>query len=841
MVDFNKMRQRLSQPKPVNPRDIFLRLPKPPGIDDLWSSQADTLKDWFELHNQRDIVIKLNTGGGKTLVGLLMAQSVMNEYEGPVLYLCPNTQLQEQTLAKAREYGIQAVPYTRGADLDEAFLGGRSVMVATYAALFNGHTRFGLAGGTRDIVKLEALILDDAHTAFSDLREAFTISVEAGKQPDLYRELTQLFRPDFGKLGRQGTFDDVVGARDQSVLEVPYWSWKNRVDEIREKLSTKAPELFPYEWPLVRDSFHLCHALVSSRDFSITTLYPIVDMFPTFATCPRRIYMSATVADDSSIVRTFDANVESIAKPIAPTSLAGIGERMILAPELMILSKKDRDDIIPKLAQWVSKTAGVVILVPSSQAAQKWSATGTVVQGDEVATAVKALVNRSSNGPYVFPNRYDGIDLPGDSCRLLVMVGLPRGSSSYDVYRAAVFAGSGAANTTIAQRVEQGMGRGTRGAGDHCVVLLFGRDLIGWISRTSNLNLLSSTTRAQLQLGIDISKDIGDMKTLAETIDKSLKRSPDWTKFHAEVLADATSAPLMNVQNLAVAECERKSFRLARDGYYEKAIAVVEKFVQEKTDLDARTKGWLYQLAARIADVQGDQTKANSLQQQAYASNRDLLRPQIAIRYGPMAGPTSQSGNIVSQLEKFKLRRGFMSNFEEIADWLTPEATSNQFEEALRTLGELLGFSAQRPERDEGRGPDVLWLLDPKTALILSAKSRKEAENPLTKGEHGLLLEESQWFQQEYPRMNGLRVVVHPNRRTTSNVTPDGSFVLTLGKLAALVGNDRELFGDLCQLPLSEATLLTKCDLRLSELNLTPEKLIGEFLQPFERTSSPKT
>ena len=48
--------------------------------------------------NDRDIVIKLNTGGGKTLVGLLIAQAIINERQGPVLYLCPTGQLQGQNL-----------------------------------------------------------------------------------------------------------------------------------------------------------------------------------------------------------------------------------------------------------------------------------------------------------------------------------------------------------------------------------------------------------------------------------------------------------------------------------------------------------------------------------------------------------------------------------------------------------------------------------------------------------------------------------------------------------------------------------------------------------------------
>lgn len=345
MVDFNKLRQQRTRVTPTNPSDIFLRLPKSPGIDDLWSSQAEALKAWFERRNETDVVIKMNTGGGKTLVGLLIAQSIINEHHGPVLYLSPTVQLVDQTIELAKKYGIQAVRYERGQDLDEKFLSGQSVMVATYAALFNGLTRFGISGGTREIVRLEGLILDDAHTAFGDMRDVFTLSISSNRKPSLYAELTHLFRTAFDQLGRQGTFDDVVSGRDQAVLEVPYWSWLSRCNEVRERLAQIAQEdELVFSWPLVRDYFPLCHALISSWDFSITPMYPVVDMFPSFADCPRRVYMSATVADDSSIVRTFNASQDSVSKPIAPASLAGVGERMILAPELMTIRRKDLPD-----------------------------------------------------------------------------------------------------------------------------------------------------------------------------------------------------------------------------------------------------------------------------------------------------------------------------------------------------------------------------------------------------------------------------------------------------------------------------------------------------------------
>ncbi|MFY4777439.1 DEAD/DEAH box helicase [Metabacillus sp. RGM 3146] len=46
------------------------------------------------------VVLKLHTGGGKTLVCLLMAQSTQNTGE-PVLNLAPTKQLVQQKLEKA--------------------------------------------------------------------------------------------------------------------------------------------------------------------------------------------------------------------------------------------------------------------------------------------------------------------------------------------------------------------------------------------------------------------------------------------------------------------------------------------------------------------------------------------------------------------------------------------------------------------------------------------------------------------------------------------------------------------------------------------------------------------
>ena len=59
-------------------------------------------------------MIKLHTGGGKTLVALLIAQSVINKTDELVLYLAPTNPLVEQVLAKSQEYAISTVRYLNG-------------------------------------------------------------------------------------------------------------------------------------------------------------------------------------------------------------------------------------------------------------------------------------------------------------------------------------------------------------------------------------------------------------------------------------------------------------------------------------------------------------------------------------------------------------------------------------------------------------------------------------------------------------------------------------------------------------------------------------------------------
>ena len=61
-----------------------------------------------------------------------------------------------------------------------------------------------------------------------------------------------------------------------------------------------------------------------------------------------------------------------------------------------------------------------------------------------------------------------------------------------------------ALDSLLAQRIEQGIGRGTRGGGDYCVVMLTGSRLVGWVDRETNLAFLTESIRVQPTMGQEV-------------------------------------------------------------------------------------------------------------------------------------------------------------------------------------------------------------------------------------------------------------------------------------------------------------------------------------------------
>ena len=545
--------------------------------------------------------------------------------------------------------------------------------------------------------------------------------------------------------------------------------------------------------------------------------------------------MSATIADDSEIVRTFDASRMAVAKPVTSESLAGVGERMILVPELMKLSTTPIIPMVKEIAEKVAKAKrGVAILSPSASSARQWSDIAECPNTTgEVSERVVALQSGETYGPIALANRYDGIDLAGNTCRFLILDNLPRGATNYDLYVLNV-AGGTAINSLLAQRIEQGIGRGTRGGGDYCVVILIGSKLVGWIGRRANLDFLTSSTRVQLKMGQEISEEVTSASEVRDTIRKCLKRDTDWISYHASELSEAAHAAPVDEVGLRIAAVERKAFRDQRLGQYERALAQLEQMMDEEVLKPDRGRvAGLAAMAARIAYQNEDETRGQELQTRAFVLNNSHSPPRVRPTYAARSTPGRQSRAIVKRLQEYEQRAGIIADFSELVSDLVPEASAARYEEGLARLGTFLGFRSERPERVYGIGPDVLWRTDGVYDFVIEAKSKKDEDSPLYKKDHAQLLEAEHWFKQTYPDRGVLRVSALPEAVADERATPAGSYALRLSDIDVLVSALRSLLVDMVNAGGSLATLEERCEIALKRNNLTPNRIKENFLKPF--------
>ena len=832
MVDYKKFLKKSEEERPTNPIEIFNRLPVKALLNDLYQSQRDVLSEWFKRREENDLVVKLHTGGGKTLVGMLIGMSIMNETKKGVLYLVPNRQLQNQAITKAINYGVPAISYGEDAldTIPDEFLRGKKILVGTYKSLFNAKSRFGILGGNKEIVEVGGIIVDDAHSSFPVIRESFSLRIQKGQNEAAYKEIIDLFWNDFRVIGKQETLNDILRGEDNGILEIPYWSWDKRFKEARTILES-VKNTFSFVWALVRDRLRESHALIGRDGITITPIYPPVRMIPTFSDCPRRVYMSATLNDDSPIIENFDAKIESVKSPITAKTLAGIGERMIIIPGLTRLPDPDR--VVKKmLSDFSGKKFGVVVLVPSGQSAKQWQNIGAVYadSSEKVDEFVGLLVDRKSDGPYVFANRYDGIDLPGDSCRILIIDGIPLQSGEYEKYQERVLTGSTFLSGLVGVRIEQGIGRASRGRGDYSVVLLTGKSLSAWISK--NYDAMTVGTRSQIKIAFDTTKDIATVRELEATINQCLDRDQSWVEYHAQELAKLTELPKAEAKKLEAVSIMRDAFNLADDGQYDRAVAKLNSI---DSGVENNLRGIAKELQARFSYFWGELSDSEGYQRDAFGLNRHLLRPNTAPPYYQIPSKYEQTRALVDQLVKYRFRRGFLDEFEETVKHLDGESSSSNFEESLKSLAGFIGLRAERPEKERHEGPDVLWILPENSALVIEVKSMKKPENKFVKRDMGQLLTSFEWFKEKYLDVKGIPISVHANDNAESRLATGNVKVLTLGKIIELISELRAFLIEICRDDLSDEYLVKTCEESLKKHRLLHTDLIRIYLQQFKK------
>lgn len=767
---------------PVEPRELYLSLPdKAKGYGYLRDVQGQVLEAWHDRRDERDLVIKVNTGAGKTIDGLVMLQSYLNEGVGHALYVAPNKYLVGQVIEEAERLGITTVE-----DPDSSkYRRGQAICVVNAWKLFNGRSVFR-ARPTKTPAPIGAIVIDDAHAALSTARGCLSIDIpfRNGAFGELLNELSsdlQSHAPN-----------ELLDVREQSsgaLLRVPFWTWRSHLETARQILhkaqrdASEKDQIY-WSWPAVKDVLEYSRVVFTDKQVTITPLCSPVGHIANFASADRRIYLSATLADDSILVTDFGANPDSVAKPITPHTAGDIGERMILAP-LELNPQLEIEDVRAAIAE-LAKAYNVVVITPSDRIASLWSLYGAdIVHADNVAETVEHL-RGGLVGLVVLVNKYDGIDLPDDACRVLVLDGLPESFNGDERLEAQLTSRSAGTDDRQAQRIEQGMGRGVRSNEDHCVVFLLGARLTQLIYDPKTLARFSPATQLQLDRSRAMADDFGDSEPIEAIIGlarQSLSRDPGWVKFARHGLATVQPSPGYVG---AAAIGRRTAFDLAVEGNVTGAEAALSDAINDVND--DRERGWLLEQQATYVDWTNP-AQAQRILASARAKNDAVLRPLVAPTYRKLTGSDHQAVAASDYLakrytDKVELRLGIEALLDDLR--FDPNRTK-QFEQGLLELAWHIGINAQRPEKDIGQGPDGLWALGQLKYWVIEAKSGASAAQ-IQKGYINQLAGSVNWFVKTYDTSaTAVPILIHPSETLDRDASaPVGTRIITESKMDAL-------------------------------------------------------
>ena len=181
-----------------------------------------------------------------------------------------------------------------------------------------------------------------------------------------------------------------------------------------------------FNLPLMSDNWKTANCVISARGVEITLKGIPINKIVSFEEAQRRIFMSATLADDSVFVSSIGLKENDLFNIITPEKVNDIGERLIIFPKY--LNPKIKDDEIKRAICDVDKNNNVVVIVPSFDRVGFWSDIKNiqVLSSSEgnIQDGVDMLKSGEFVGITILINKYDGIDLPVETCRMLVIDGL---------------------------------------------------------------------------------------------------------------------------------------------------------------------------------------------------------------------------------------------------------------------------------------------------------------------------------------------------------------------------------------------------------------------------------
>lgn len=791
MIDFKQKLKENKVEKTLSPIEIYNKLDRSAAASGpLRKIQEEVLSEWYENHfNDRDIIVKLHTGQGKTLIGLLMLQAKLNAGKGPCLYVCPNIQLAQQVELDAIKFGINYCFLGQGnSNIPTDFIEGKKILITYVQKVFNGCSIFGLDTKGENV---GAFLLDDSHACIDSIKNAFSMRID--RRSPLFKIFMEMFKGSLITQG-EGDYYKISGTEScSSIMVVPYWDWIRKKGEVVKKLIENEGSDFniKFSLPIIQNILEYCTMYVTGNRIEITPDYAPIERFTSFYNAKTRILMSATTQDDSFFIRGFDFSKEAIQNPLTCSAQEWSGEKMILFPT--IISEDLNASSIRKMIKGYKEDRkyGVVSLVPSYRVAEKWYGDVRIAKKDQMNDMLEYLSSGSCPEMVVFVNRYDGVDLADNKCRVLILDSLPMFDCLSDRYEGICRQDNKLTEIKIAQKIEQGLGRSVRSQTDYSVIIILGEDLVRFMKTNRTQKYFSAQTKAQISIGESVTNMIreeADIKAFAETINQCINRDEGWKAFYQEKMnkniSNTSREEKESIIDQIMVENEVDKALKAKDNL--RATRQIKKLIDNATN--DKDKGWYQQLQAKYIFLSSEK-EAEDMQYYAHYSNPYLLKP-LNFPYKKLGEINSSRIQLIkNELKKFGTYLDLKLFVDEMCSNLAFAIASDVFEESIKRLGAYLGFESQRPDLEYKTGPDNLWHFGNGVFFLFECKNEVAIDREeISKTEVGQMTNHINWFKEHYPEAKScVNIWVHP----THKISPlanlgENAYTITPDKLEKL-------------------------------------------------------
>jgi len=682
----------------------------------LKEGQKRALNGYAEHISESDLAIELPTGYGKTLVALLIADMAL-EQGHRVAYLTGTNQLADQVLHQANAlHGVlgakffsQHYPPFDLANYHDA----KAIGVMNYWTYFNAAPR---------VEPADVIIFDDAHLAEQPLVERFAIRIDRKSDTDLYEALCDLVL-DYTDLYPSIT---LMRAGQSSMSGAPELLTFRHWDGVRERAANLI-ELGLNErdrqfvWPIVSQHLQVCGVLFGPSAIEIRPYHPPTQTLPGYRRSKQRIYMSATLGTMDDLQRRL-----GVARPVNVMDEPVVKDKT--GRRLFLINPDDGVGSFDRAFDFALSQAGragrAVWLCSSTAEADRAE---SLLSDRDITTyrfrrnsEDQTLSNwgQDPTGHLVMAGRYDGFDLAGDLCRLVILPTVPTGSTEFERFVMAYLGDATYMRHRIGQRISQALGRANRDEEDWAMYLALAPNFSTFLAQSSVRDAIPSIVKP--------------------VVDEALSLTAGgWPQVCAA--ADAFWESRGRTATLSTQIVNAGSMRI-RPGRVE-AASTAESANDE---VSAITHLWLgdpmvaSEMAARAAMSLGS---AGEIEHSAFwryvqahavylnggpaalGQSMDILRQAAAS--GPLTTWFTRLRRLLSELREVKAGQADDQPWAEWDQWIRDSGmakveqavsrcragligTHDQQAESLEILGRIAGAQASRP-RGDGK-TDALWI-----------------------------------------------------------------------------------------------------------------------------------